>query len=159
MTGVAVVLVAGEMDENPTRSVRLAALGADTGWGAAYCVVEVVVAVGAAIGKDGAEFCTDGVADWKSSKSSSSTAVFEAAGAAIGADVVGIGSSNENRSTSGSFFFGGSGFFAAVLSVVFRRLEEEEEEVFSACRLDGAATAPSSYSSYSSNLSLRPVAE
>jgi len=34
--GVAVALVAGEIDENPTRSLRLAAFGADTGWGAAY---------------------------------------------------------------------------------------------------------------------------
>jgi len=111
------------------------------------------VAVGGAMeGNDGAEVCADGVADWKSSKSSSS-AVYEAVGAATGADT-GVGSSNEKRSTSGSFFFGSSGFFE-VLSVGLRRLEED----VSACLFPGAATAPSSYSSYSSNLSRPPPPE
>ena len=156
MTGVALELGAGEMDENPTISDKLAAFGAETGWGAAYWVAEVVVDIGGASeGKDGADVCTDGVADWKSSKSSSS-APLEVMGAAAGAEM-GIGSSKENRSTSGSFFLGGSDFFG-VRSVVFRLAEDEDEDV-SACRFPGAATAPSSYSSYSSNLSLPPAAE
>lgn len=97
----------------------------------------------------GAAVCTGGPADWKSSKSSSSS-VANARGVALGAEM-GLGSSKEKRSTSGSFF-GGSGFFAA-RSSGFRRLEEDEVLV----GLD--ATAPSSYSSYSSNLSCLPAAE
>ncbi len=76
----------------------------------------MVVAVAEIGGKTGAAVCTEGVADWKSSNSSSSNE-FEAAGAATGAEV-GIGSSKEKRSASGSFFFGGSGFLGGV-SVVF----------------------------------------
>jgi hypothetical protein len=34
--GVAVVLVAGEIDEKPTKSFKLEAFGAETGCGAAY---------------------------------------------------------------------------------------------------------------------------
>ena len=57
----------------------------------------------------------------------------------------GISSSNPSMSTSGSFFFGGSTFFGSRLTAV--------EEV-SAFRRPEEATAPSSYSSYSSNRSL-----
>jgi hypothetical protein len=149
-----VLLVAGDIELNPTKSLKFAAFGADTGCGEAYWVADVVVAVGGAIeGNDGAEVWADGVADWKSSKSSSS-AVCEAVGAATGLET-GIGSSNENRSISGSFFFGGSGFFEA-LSPVLRRAETVDA---STCLLPGAATAPSSYSSYSSNLSRPPPPE
>jgi hypothetical protein len=73
LTGVAVLLVAGEIELKPTRSLRFAAFGADTGCGEANWVLDVVVAVGGAIEeKDGADVWTEGVADWKSSKSSSS---------------------------------------------------------------------------------------
>ncbi len=152
MTGVGLLLVPGEMDEKPTRSVRFACLGADTGCGAANWVLDVVVDVGGAMeGKLGAEVCTEGVADWKSSKSSSSAVLEEAAGvgAAIGAEA-GIGSSNEKRSTSGAFFLGGSDFLG-VFSLV-RRFDD-----VSAFLRPGVATAPSSYSSYSSNLSRPPL--
>ena len=114
-------------------------------------MVEVVAgACGAENSGRGAASGATGVADWKSSKSSSSVAVVEEFIAGVEAP----GSSNEKRSTSGSFFFGGSGFLAVVLSVPVRLLLDVDDET-SACRLPEAGAAPSSYSSYSSNLSPR----
>lgn len=157
------VLGAGDMEEKPTRSFRFGAWDPETGLGAANWVLDVVVAVevggwmlergfglGAAV--------VDGVADWKSSKSSSSAAAGDwklisrpLLAGFLPFDVeVGAGSSSpiENRSGSGSFFFAGSAFLFSRLT-----LEEVGLETESAFRRPGAATAPSSYSSYSSNLS------
>ena len=112
-------------------------------------------------GFEGAEVWVVGAADWKSSKSSSS-AMSEGAppsmssigfdadflpleGKGLGGVSGGISSSSNARmSISGSFFLGGSAFLAS-------RLAGAEER--SAFRRPGEATAPSSYSSYSSNRS------
>ncbi len=116
-------------------------------------------------GFEGAVDCVVGVADWKSSNSSSSAVPGGAPPImpSIGFDVAflpleakGFGgvsggmssSSNPSMSISGSFFFGGSAFFVSRLAAV--------EEV-SAFRRPVEDAAPSSYSSYSSNRSLLPL--
>lgn len=99
----------------------------------------------------GAEGCVAGVADWKSSKSSSSPVVSSTfrpllAGclpAAVEAVVVGAGSSSPKSKRSGTG--AGSGFFGSRLVLV-------------AGSRRGGLISPSSYSSYSSKrLPLRPV--
>lgn len=162
------VLVAGEMAANPARSFKLAPCDAETGFGAAICEFEVAEGFETggkespgAIGFDvGGGF---GVADWKSSKSSSSAppdcnppklssieldkALLPFMAKSLGGVLGGrSSSSNPSISTSGSFGLGGSTslvsrFTAADIDSGFRRPE--------------AVTAPSSYSSYSSNRSLR----
>ena len=105
-----------------------------------------------------------GVADWKSSKSSSSLAPLDCIEPKASSIVFGAvrfplevksfggvcgGTSSASKlkiSTSGSFFFGGGGFWAS------RRMVEDEGSVF---RRAGLAVPASSYSSYSSNLSRR----
>ncbi len=61
------VLGAGEMEEKPTRSFRLAPWMPDTGLGAAYWVVELVVEVAVGGGRPWIEGfeggCVTGVAD------------------------------------------------------------------------------------------------
>lgn len=101
------------------------------------------------------DVCVVGVADWKSSKSSSSappglSSIGLDAGFLpletnfLGGVSGGISSSKSSISISGSFFFGGSAFLTSPLAA----------DDGSAFRRPGAATAPSSYSSYSSNRSL-----
>jgi len=165
---VLLMLGAGEMELKPTRSLKLAPWDAGTGLGAAYwvlCARDVADSGGGRFeieGFEGAEDCVVGVADWKSSKSSSSAPPDEAPPSisSIGFEtaflplvVKGFGgvsggissSSNPRMSISGSFFLGGSAFFGSRLTAV--------EEV-SAFRRPEEATAPSSNSSYSSNRSL-----
>ena len=71
-----IVLDAGEMALKPTRSLRLLPCEGATGLGAANWVLEAVVLVDSGRpGMDGLEEAAVlGVADWKSSKSSSSAA-------------------------------------------------------------------------------------
>ena len=124
---------------------------------------EVFESGGGRVGIEGFEdVCVLGVADWKSSKSSSSAVwsvpklstglkmaflPFEAN--SLGGVSGGISSSpNANKSTSGSLFLGGSAFFASRFAGVGK-----EDSAF---RRTGDATAPSSYSSYSSKRSLLP---
>ena len=165
---VLLILGAGEMELKPTRSLRLALWDAEVGFGAAYWVLDANGVAEIGVGRpgivvfEGAEVCVLGVADWKSSKSSSSAAPDEVlpSMSSIGFETVflpfevnglggvsgGMSSSSKARiSISGSFFFGGSAFLGSRLTVV------DEESVF---RRAGEATAPSSYSSYSSNRSL-----
>lgn len=164
-------LGAGEMELNPTRSLRLAPCEPETGLGAAIWAVELLFKVAGLGGREspGIEgLVADwllGVADWKSSKSSSSAAPpackepnpssigfgvaflpFEAK--SLGGVFGGISSASKLRmSISGSFFFGGSGF------LVSRRADDDD----SGFRRAEVAVLPSSYSSYSSNLSRRLV--
>ena len=71
-----VVEDAGVIDKNPTSSLRFAPWVPETGCGAANCVLEFVVNVdvggGMAAILEVVVGSVDGVADWKSSKSSSS---------------------------------------------------------------------------------------
>lgn len=161
--GVAVLLVAGETEEK--RSPKLALCTPERACGAANCVEEVVVEVERggtvppdAAGCDGAAGA--GVADWKSSNSSSSpvldwrtpkpSPVEAIAGALPFVELVVGASSNEKRSTSGSFGFGGSAFFVSLLALA------RGGDIVSAFLLPGVVAAASSYSSYSSKRSLRP---
>lgn len=132
----------------------------DIGCGDANCVADVVVEVEAGgarakalIGFAGAG---TGVADWKSSNSSSSAVLDwrtlksanapEDAGAFPLLEDATTGSSPKSkRSSSGSWGFAGA-FLAS-------RLAAAGDETEPAFRLPGAATTPSSYSSYSSYLS------
>lgn len=99
-------------DVNPTIPFRFDPCDADTGCGATMVDEAPVVKVeGAAAGGGTANWLADGcvegvVADWKSSKSSSSAGFLPAA-----VDVVSPSSPKSTRSGSGSFL--GSGFFAA----------------------------------------------
>lgn len=154
------MLGVGEREEKPTREVRLGPWEAETGLGAANWGVDRGVTVfvrGASPGIEGLEkVFLVGVADWKSSKSSSSTPPrpesrgFETVFLPLetnsfGGVSGGMSSSKPSISISGSFFFGGSGFLGSRLAVVEA----------SAFRRPEAATAPSSYSSYSSKRSRR----
>ena len=118
---------------------------------------------------EGATVEPEGVADWKSSKSSSPPPVveddcivlksssadgaacfpLEVGGASTAAGVLDVRSSSpkSNRSTSGSLGFGGCALGAV------RAVGDVGEARWSAFLRPGASTAPSSYSSYSSNLS------
>ena len=136
----------------PTRSLRLLPCEGATGLGAANWVLGA--AVPAASGRPdidgfiGADMV--GVADWKSSKSSSSTAPVSSelvVGFLIldtnsfGGVSGGMSSSKARISISGSLGLGGSAFFCSLLgSSAFRR--------------EGDESSPSSPSSYSSNRSL-----
>ena len=137
----------------------------ERGCGAANCVLEVVVEVDGGSSEnaepDGAEIVLEVAAgagaDWKSSNSSSSTGVakdpksFEA-GALLEEAMGAIGSSSKlNRSTSGSFAFVFGGGAAAFLA---SRLDEDGEDGASFFLRLVVDPGPSSYSSYSSNLSL-----
>lgn len=159
------------MDEKPTRSLRLAPRTPETGLGAASWVVVVVFEVAVGGGgpriEDLAEVCVVGVADWKSSKSSSSAPpvccvpkplsrplplVFLpfVGDASAGPPLAMSSSPNEKRSISGSFALGlDFGVFSASLR------EVDAAGGCSAFRRGEDVAAPSSYSSYSSNRSLR----
>lgn len=138
---------AGEMDEKPTRSLRLAPWRPETGLGAAKWVALVVVEAVVELGgcrpwREGLEEgCVVGVADWKSSKSSSSAPpVFSVLKPLsiplplvllpfVGATNVGplamSSSPNEKRSTSGSFAFAFA-FGFSVFSASLRELDGAE---------------------------------
>ncbi len=117
----------------------------------------IVFVKGAIPGIEGLEkVCVVGVADWKSSKSSSSAPPGPSSSGletfflpfgtnSFGGVSGGISSSKPSMSISGSFFLGGSGFLGS-------RLAADEVSAF---RRPGVATAPSSYSSYSSKRSRR----
>ena len=152
---VAVELGAGVV-ERPERFVREEP---ENGFGAAGCIDETEADI-----PGGGRFCmlgATGAADWKSSKSSSSVAPdWNELKAASGPELCGplpfelvvvagvkVSSPTESRSTSGSFFTGGSGLFFGGFSLA---------DCFELSpRRAGLATAPSSYSSYSSNRSRR----
>lgn len=162
---------AGEIVLNPTRSVKLFPCDAETGFGAAICVLGTANVDGGCsiLGMEGfaaADVVGSGVADWKSSKSSSSFVVGAGAEApsiprssigfvmgflplyanSLGGVIGGRSPSSKlNMSFSGSFL-GGSSFFR----FRFAAVDDDGAEV----RTAGEATAPSSYSSYSSNRSL-----
>ena len=157
------LLGAGEMEEKPTRPLRLAPWAADIGLGAANCVLDVMDEVEVGSGRLASEEVMEGWvvegAEMKSSKSSSSAAArpllaVECAAGCLPFEVVGFGgvmggtssSPNSKRSTSGSFFF---------VSSVFR-LVGVLDETFCFRRAAGETTAPSSSSSYSSKRSLLP---
>jgi len=70
-------------------------------------------------------------------------------------DEVGMGSSKENKSTSGAFFLGGASTFLEVDFSVPARLLDAEDVDASVCLRPCDEPVPSSYSSYSSNLSAR----
>ena len=161
-----VALGAGEMELKPTRSLRLFPCEGATGLGAANRVLDVVLLLDMGSGKPGIEGFAGavvvGVADWKSSKSSSSAppdcndpgpspSTFEAALFPLGANSFGgvsggMSSSKPKISISGSFGLGGSAFFGSRFAAAV--------EVVSGFRRAGEAVTPSSYSSYSSNRSL-----
>ena len=162
------MLGAGEMELKPTRSFRLAPWEAEIGLGVAYWVLGARGVEDIGVGRPGIEDLEEaegwvvGVADWKSSKSSSSAALdgappsmssigFETAFLPL--EAKGLGgvsggmslSSNARISISGSFFLDGSALLGSRLIAV---------EDGSAFLRPGEATAPSSYSSYSSKRSL-----
>ena len=149
--GTAGTAGAGDMDDRLARPGMFGVCEAETGFGAANCVFAetlVVVAGGDVIPeREVAAVVVDcaGVAEMKSSKSSSSPATEDRV--ADGGATMGAGSSspNSNRSTSGSFFLGSSAF----------RLTEELAAAVVRLGLLGVS-AISSPSSYSSNLSRRP---
>ena len=125
-------LGAGEIELKPTRSLRFAPWEADTGLGAASCVAdadEVAGKVGRFRPIVGVLelLWVFGVADWKSSNSSSSAppadsdpkpssmgfadALFPFEAKSFGGVFGGKSSASKLRiSISGSFFFGGAGF-------------------------------------------------
>ena len=147
------MLAGGEAtDEN--RSFRLVLREPCCGCGAANWVDEVIVDVegrGATAGTEGCEAGCAVAADWKSSKSSSSAPGSAAMVAACFALELALGagsSSKESRSTAGSLGLGGSAFFTS------RRTWLDAGSICS-LRRGGAATSPSSYSSYSSKRSRR----
>lgn len=142
---------AGDMDEMLARPEMLEPCVALTGFGAANCVAAetlVVVCGGgripetevAAVVVDGS-----GVAEMKSSKSSSSLRIDRIP--AEGGTLMDSSSPNSKRSTSGSFFFGSSTF----------RRADEAVAVVALCLEDAGGLDGSSPSSYSSNLSRRPL--
>ena len=139
------------MELKPTRSLRLLPCEGATGLGAANWVLDAVVLVDSGRpGIDGLEgAAVIGVADWKSSKSSSSAApVFSGfvAGFLIleansfGGVSGGMSLSKARISISGSFGLAGSAFFCSRFGTSAFRREVDE-------------TSPSSPSSYSSNRS------
>ena len=145
-------LGAGEMELKPTRSLRLLPCEGGTGLGAANWVFDaVVLADSGRAGIDGLEEAVVvGVADWKSSKSSSSTALVSSGLAAgflileensLGGVSGGMSLSKAKKSISGSFGFRGSAFFCSRLGT-------------SGFRREVGDASPSSPSSYSSNRSL-----
>ena len=150
--GEAILLIAlgaGEMELKPTRSLRLLPCGGATGLGAASWMLDAVfLADSGRPGIDGLEgAAVVGVADWKSSKSSSS-AVSVSSGFMAGLLIVeansfggvsgGMSSSKARISISGSLGLGGSAFFCSLFGTSAFRREVDE-------------TSPSSPSSYSSN--------
>ena len=148
-TTLPVALDVGDMELKPTRSLRLLLCEGATGLGAANWVLDAVVLVDSGrLGIDGFEGATVvGVADWKSSKSSSSAAPvssgFEAGFLTLevnsfGGVSGGMSSSKPRMSISGSFGFGVSAFFGSRFEISAFRREADE-------------TSPSSPSSYSSN--------
>ena len=140
------------MELKPTRSLRLLPCEGATGLGAANWVLGAVVLVDSGrAGIDGFEGAAMvGVADWKSSKSSSS-AVPASSGFVVGFFILevnsfggvsgGMSSSKAKISISGSLGFGGSTFFCSRFGT-------------SAFRREGDENSSSSPSSYSSNRSL-----
>lgn len=164
------VVGAGDIEGKllPTRWFMLVLWEAETGLGAANWVLGMEGAGGSIPRSEVFEGAwVEGVAEIKSSNSSSS-APFGGNSIALVATflpfvtdgfggVLGGKSSSPNaskRSTSGSFFFGGSGFLASRLALGGVDVIDEG----SAFLRVGAAAPPSSYSSYSSNRSFRPLA-
>lgn len=161
----------GEIELKPTRSLRLAPCVAETGFGAASWVAAIDGAFeGGGSERPGMDGLLAlemlGVADWKSSKSSSSwtppadsapnplsmgfaEALLPFNAKSLGGVLGGMSSASKLKmSISGSFFFGGSGLEGS------RRIADDDDED-AGFRRDEADVAPSSYSSYSSNLSRR----
>lgn len=171
---IPVVFGAGETELKPTRSLRLAPWELEIGFGAANWVAEVDDGVGLGgrgrprpDGFDVVCVCGFGVADWKSSKSSSSLAPTDKesnplsigcglaflpfAAKSLGGVFGGISSTSKLRmSISGSFFFGGAVFWGSLRA-------DDDDDAASGFGLDVLGVLPSSPSSYSSNLSRRLV--
>lgn len=147
-----IALGVGEIGLTATRSLRLLPCEGAAGLGAANWVLDAVALVASGIpGIDGLEeAAVVGVADWKSSKSSSSAAPVSSGFVldflilevnSFGGVSGGMSSSKAKMSISGSFGLGGSAFFCSRFGTsAFRR---EVDEI-----------SPSSPSSYSSNRSL-----
>ena len=134
------------MELKPTRSLRLLPCEGATGLGAANWVFDAVVVASGRPGIDGLEgAAVVGVADWKSSKSSSS-AVPASSGFVVGFFILevnsfggvsgGMSSSKAKISISGSLGFGGSTFFCSCFGISAVRREVDE-----------TSSSPSSYSS------------
>lgn len=150
-----IALGTGEIELKPTRSLRLLLCEGATGLGAANWVLGAVVLV--ASGRPGIDGCEAGavvvVADWKSSKSSSSAAPVSSGLAAgffifdansFGGVSGGISSSKARISISGSFGLGCSAFFCSRFGASAFRREVGE----------ASTSSPSSYSSNRSRLLL-----
>ena len=143
------------MELKPARLFRLLPCEGATGFGAANWVVDAVVLVASGRpGIDGLEgAAVVGVADWKSSKSSSSAAPVSSGFAAgflmleansFGGVSGGMSSSKAKISISGSFGLGGSAFFCSRFGTSAFRRELDET----------SSSSPSSYSSNRSRLLL-----